>query len=808
MFRSSEGLTAAQLADISAAMGGNQNADTQNTITQYFYTVPAKDLNIVLHIEATRMRGVLDSQAEWEQERGAIEQEVAQDLSNPFYRFFSSALSRLYAGTPYQHDALGTRPSFDKTTGTMLKKFHDTWYHPNNAILVIAGDVDPAAALAQVRDLFGGIPKATLPQRPAVHLQTVKAQQMNLDTDFQVPLALLAYRMPGYQSPDWAAGQVLATALSSQRGDLFNLSATGKAIAAGFLPVSQLPKSAAALAFGVPLNGDASAMAATLKVVIAGYAKNGVPADLVDASKRRLVSQQEFNKNSISDLSQTWSEALAVEGRSSPQDDIAAIARVTKADVDAAAKRYLNNKSAVVGILTPRPSGKPVAQKGFGGTESFAPKETKAVELPSWAQDVISSVTVPQSGLAPVEKVLPNGLHLIVQTETISHTVSLVGRVKSDPTLEEPAGKEGVSDVLGGLFSYGTTTRDRLSFQKALDDITAQESAGSDFSLQVLSGDFDHGVELLADNELHPALPAADFATVKAQQAQALISAQQSPSYLTQRALLAALYPKDDPAQRQATPQTISGLTLSDVKSYYAATFRPDLSTIVVIGDVTPEQAQASISKWFGGWTATGTPPRTALPKVPLNTAATTTVPNAARVQDEVRLEETLGLTRDDPDYYALQVGDHVLGGGFYATRLYRDLRGEAGLVYFVANQFDIGMTRSTYTVSFGSDPQNVSKARALIARDVKAMQTALVTPNELQLAKALLLQEIPLGESSEEDVAASLLDNASTGLPLNEPELAAQRYAATTADQVRAAFAKWVRPDSFVQVVQGPPPG
>lgn len=808
MFRASKGLSAAQLADINAAMGGDLDADTQNTVTQYYYTVPAKDLNVVLHIEATRMRGVVDSDAEWAQERGAIEQEVAQDLSNPFYRFFSTALSHMYAGTPYEHDALGTRPSFDKTTGSMLKKFYNAWYHPNNAVMIITGDVDADATLAQVRQLFGGIPKASLPARPNVKLRALKSETMKLDTDFPVPLAIVAYRMPGFDSPDWAAGQVLASTLGSQRADLYGLGATGKAIEAGFFSISNLPKSGAALAFGVPLNGDATAMAATVRGVLQNYAKNGVPAELVDASKRKLVSQAEFNRNSIFDLGGAWSQAVAVEGRSSPDDDIVAFQRVSKADVDAAAKRYLDDSTAIVGILTPRQSGQPAASKGFGGTESFTPKDTKAVALPSWAQDVLSSVTIPQSSLAPVEKRLPNGLRLIVQRETISHTVTVTGRVKSNAQLEEPAGKEGLSDVLGALFSYGTQSRDRLTFQKALDDISAQESAGTDFSLQVLSSNFDRGIELLADNELHPALPESAFATVKAQTSQALAGTLTSPAYLTRRALLSALYPSSDPVQRQATPASVNALTLDDAKAYYAKAFRPDLTTIVVMGDVTPEQAEASISKWFGGWAASGTPPTTELAQAPLNAPASTTVPNAARVQDEVTLEETVALTRDNPDYYALQVGNHVLGGGFYATRLAHDLRQEAGLVYFVGNQFNFGKTRSTYQVTFGSDPQNVSKARALVLRDLKAMQTGLVTPNELQLAKVLLLQEIPLTESSEDAISGELLDNALSGLPLNEAEVSARRYVTVTADEVKAAFAKWVRPDSFVQVVQGPPPG
>src|SRR6185295_14007374 len=116
MFRGSPGLSAAQLSNLIAAMGGNFNAATQQTVTQYYFTVPASDLEIALNIEAIRMRDVLSTEGLWKQERGAIEQEVARDLSNPQYMFYSRLLGAIFAGTPYAHDALGTRPSFQKTT--------------------------------------------------------------------------------------------------------------------------------------------------------------------------------------------------------------------------------------------------------------------------------------------------------------------------------------------------------------------------------------------------------------------------------------------------------------------------------------------------------------------------------------------------------------------------------------------------------------------------------------------------------------------------------------------------------------------
>src|SRR5271155_1859647 len=113
MFRGSPGLSADQLADIGSVMGGSFNADTEQTVTQYFYTVPAEDLDIALHIESLRMQQVLDTDKDWDQERGAIEQEVANDLSDLFYVLYTKLLTTMFTGTVYAYDGLGTRPSFD-----------------------------------------------------------------------------------------------------------------------------------------------------------------------------------------------------------------------------------------------------------------------------------------------------------------------------------------------------------------------------------------------------------------------------------------------------------------------------------------------------------------------------------------------------------------------------------------------------------------------------------------------------------------------------------------------------------------------
>jgi len=807
-FRGCQGVDADQTAAIYAQLGGDDNADTQQDITQYFATVAAQNLDIVLHMDAACMRGVDNSDQQWSQERGAIEQEVARDLSNPTYKFLTRLNQDIFAGTPYAHDALGSKPSFDATTGAKLQKFYRDWYVPNNAILVISGDVDPAATLAQVRALYESIPSRALPPRPGIKLQPVKAETFTLASDYPYTLAIVSYRMPGTDSKDFAAARVLSDVLGSQRGDIYALVPQGKALDAGFEMAEQYRQASVGFAYAVlPANADAQPIIAELQRLVANYAGKGVPADLVAASRRAVLASNEFARNSIPGLADLWSEAVASEGRNSPQDDVDAVQSVNIADVNRTAQTYLRNDQAIVATLKPQPSGAPAAAKGFGGTEKLTSAPTKPVPLPVWAKSLLNPLQPPKWDLTPTDTTLSNGIRLIVQPEKLSSTVTIVGEIRTQADLEVPAGREGVQDVLAGLFSYGTTTLDRLAFQKALDDIAAEESAGPSFSVAVLKKYFDRGVQLLADNELHPALPEPAFKVVKAQTADSVGGLLKSPGYLAERALEFGLLPKNDPALRQPTPKTVDGLTAADVHDYYARAYRPDLTTIVVIGDVTPDEAKTEIEKWFGSWKADGPKPQVDLPPVPPNTASATNVPDPSRIQDLVELSQELPMNRFDPDYYALELGNHVLGGGFYATRLYRDLREKTGLVYTVSNRLDAGRTRAVFTVSYACDPKNVSKARALVERDLRDMQNSPPTAGELQQAKALILRQIPLAESSEMSIAGGLLGRAVMGLPLDEPVDAAARYSALTGEQVKAAFAKWIKPQDFVQVVRGPKP-
>ena len=808
MFRGSSTLSSSQLMDAVDITGGNFNADTQSSTTQYFFTVPAQYLDIALRLERSRATGALMSQTQWIDERKAITQEVTQDNSNAIYRLVTKMQQTLLAGMPYAKNGLGTVYDFAHTINhPQILNFYKTWYHPNNAVYVIVGNVDGPATIARIRQIFGDIPAAKLPPREPVKLGPLKTHLYHDFSDQPFTAVLLGYRLPGFTSKDFAAANILADILNSQRGDLFALTAEGNALGSEFVlqPFAKVSVGLALMA--VPVTTKPEDADKLMRGVIENYRKWGVPPDLVQASIRREVAQLEYNATSIEGLASEWSDAVAVQGLNSPDDTIAAYKRVTPADVNRVFRTELASSKSVAAYAVPKNLGKTNAGGGALAKENNSIPPSKHEPLPIWARNVLTHLQVPAQTLHPVQATLPNGLRIIVQPDHSTNTVTVTGDIDNDPQVQEPAGKEGVDALTGDLFAYGSASRDRLVYQGELDSIAANETGGTSFSIQMLSGDFEHGVQLLADNELRPRFVPQYFAIVKSQEVGSLTGVENSPDRLAEVATAKALYPPGDPAQRFATTATMSALSLDDVKQYFANAYRPDLTTIVVVGDVTPARARQVLAKYFGAWTAHGPKPQTEPPPVPANKPSAAEIPATGRVQSSVQLVETAGIKRASADWPALQVANTILTGGFYSSLLYHDLREVKGYVYYVSSGLSTGKTRSTFSVSYGSDPAKVVPAQQLVVADLTRMQSQPVAADRLLRAKAQLMGEIPIALASYDGLGTMLHRYASLDLPLNQNLIDAGHELAVSAARVAAAMRRWIRPSDFVRIVTGPGP-
>ncbi|MGH8126883.1 MAG: M16 family metallopeptidase [Gammaproteobacteria bacterium] len=807
MFRGAPSLSKDQLSAVMARMGGTFDAFTTNDITSYFYIVPKGDVDVALHVGAARMSGVNDSEAQWQKERGAIEQEVARDHSSPIYVLEEKLFAHMFAGTPYAHDALGTKPSFDKTTGAMLKEFHNTWYAPNNALMVVTGDVNPQAVLAKIKTLYGKIPAQKIPAKPAITLAPVAATTFSTPSDQPYGLVLVAFRMPGYRSADYPAADLAADALSSKRGPIQALRYEGKALAAGF---QYGPKAQAGFGFAYavyPPGADANQVRQSLVDAINKVRKSGISPDLITAAKRRAELDHELQRNSIFGLAQTWTNALAVAGLNSPSEALARLRQVTPAQVNSEVQKRLDLSQAITLIAEPTPGTKPRGGQGYGGKESFTSKPTGPVTLPIWAQKSLAKLPQPKPFLHPADMHLPNGLRLIVQPLHTSHAISLYGSVHQNEDLQAPRGEEGVGDLLGSLFDWGPKGMTRLQFDAAQDKIGANLSVGPSFSLQVLPQYFDSGVKLLANDLLDPALPQKAFQQQQFLQARQAAGQIQSPQFKFGRAVQEALLPKGDPALRMATDKTIGSLDLGKLKTYYAKVYRPDETTIVVIGDITPAAVKAAVEKYFGNWKAQGAKPDLAYQPVPPSKASHVFVPDPQKKQDLVVLAETLGLNYTNPDHFALDLANDYLSGGFYATPLYHVLREKLGLVYNVGANFNFERHRGNFQLHYGSYPGKVNEARDAAFKVLRDTAAKPLTVDQLHLAKSIGLRQIQLDQQSVDAIGQAWLNRSEEGLQLDWNYVMAGHFEKLTAPEIQQVLQKYLDPKRLSTIVLGQKP-
>ena len=809
MFRGTKDLSAAQIAAIGAALGGQVNAFTTNDATSYYFTMPSQFVDVALRLHAERMKGVLNAKADWQQERGAIEQEVSAAMSSPIQVAIKRMRAQLYAGTPYSHDALGTRESFDATTAKRLQAFYDTWYTPSNAALIVTGDVNPEAIVDRAKALFGDIKSHDVPERAPVEPGKLDAKTIRMPTDAGYGYAILGFRAPGTRDVAAnATGEVLAQVLNNPRGPLYTqMVASGKTLAAQFatLPAAEAGLGVSYVVF--PKGADADALVKQMRGILKDIAKDGISADQIAAAKRSLITEDVAQRDSIQGLARRWSSAVAVNGLASPAQSLAAIKNVSADDVNAMLTRVIQPDQSVLAVLTPEGSGAPKSGGGFGGAESFSPENVDNVRLPDWAAKPLSEIITPEQSIKPVDTRLDNGLRLITVPSDSVHAVHVYGHIRNTPDLQQPENKTGVDAVLAQMLEYGTTEHDRKAYQAALDTIGANATAGTDFSLTVLPEHFATGLSLLAENELSPALPKAAFKPIQQRAAATTAGLIASPDFKASQALARGLFPKNDPSLRHATPASIMGLTHDDVTAYYKRVFRPDMTTLVVVGDVDPAAVKAAVKKRFGGWKAPNDKAQVNLPPVPPNKPSRHHVPDDAQTQDTVHLAETIGLTAIDADYRALKMANQVLTGGTFASRLYRQLRVERGLVYYVSSGFNTSRTRTRLVFRYGSDPDKVDEAERLIRRALVQMAKTPISDTELHRAQAGLIRQIPLNEASASAIGYGLLSRVALDQPLDTPYRAARIYKDLDAEAIQAAVKKWIRPDDLVRVVQGPAP-
>jgi zinc protease len=810
MFRGTRDLSSAGLIDMGARLGAEINAQTENEATHFYFVVPADRYETVLRVEADRMRNLTLDPKDWDLERGAVLQEWAQDHSNPVSAFLFKIGKAVYPNSRLGETALGERGDIERATVADLRRYYDAWYRPNNATIVVTGDVHAADVFAAARRWFGSLPAGTLPARREYPVKPARGVVLTDTADYPFTLLDEAYAAPG-DAPaterDQLANDVALGALFNPRGP-YRKALVESGLVLGYVPMPVEDRRASivhillVVAPGHTVDEVRSAYDRTTAQILA----KGLDPDFIEATKREMIASLTYARDSIVGLGNGIGAAYVFPGDTDPATYAAMFAGVRKADVDAEA-RTIYTKQSVVGILRPMTTepakfAPPTTLSSSVSDDFGARTPNGPLVQPAWMKDSFAQPLVLRSEVDPAVTTLPNGMKLLVQRVRTNPTVFIEGVVRTSSTFDPP-GKDGLGDIVSQLFGWGSVKYDYDAQRKLADDRAASLRFGTRFAAHGRAGDLPVLLDALSDDLRHPLFPADKFALVKKQTTGLLAQRALQSGYRAERTFATALYPPGDPALREATPATVAQITLDDVRAYHARYVRPDLTTLVVVGDVDPAQVAREVGARFGDWSATGAAPNPHLPPIPLPRAQRRAI--SSPIQDVAVELGAPALARTSQDYDALLLANAVYGGGSFESRLFREVREKRGLVYVVGSTLRAGRDRGTFTITFRAVPSKVDAADALIRAELRRMQTEDVSADELARAKTRVVASQLNAEQATAAIARDLLQIGLDGLSPHYYATLGERYAGITASDVRRAAQTYFHPDNLIEVRTGP---
>ncbi len=420
-------------------------------------------------------------------------------------------------------------------------------------------------------------------------------------------------------------------------------------------------------------------------------------------------------------------------------------------------------------------------------------------------------VLAPAAGWAAagVERAeLPNGIRLLV-AERRSLPVVAVEVSMDAGSRYEPGDKAGLANLTADLLTRGAGSRAGPQIDETLDFVGASlgASASGDaasVSLRVLRKDLDLGLDLLADVLLRPTFPEAELDRKRTELLGVIQKRQDDPGTVAGEAFAQLVF-GPHPYSRPVigTAATLPAITRADVQAFHGRFYRPESTILAVAGDISMAEARAALERRLGSWargTAGPPPPRPAAPPVAARTVKTT---QKALTQANVALGH-LGIARNNPDYYAIQVMNFILGAGGFGSRLTDVIRDKNGWAYDVSSSFSGGLEPGAFSVRFQTKNETTMPAVQAALAEIRRMREVPVTARELDDAKAYLTGSFPLRMDTLSKMVSLMVGIELYGLGLDYLERYPQLINAVTAADVQRVAQKYLDPERFVLVVVG----
>lgn len=768
MFQGSKNIADEEHFKIISEAGGTNNAYTSFDKTVYHQTAPSNLLETMLWLEADRMGTHLDgfTQAKFETQRDAVKNEKLQRYDNQPYGMVNEVLFKtLFSNHPYEWTPIGYVDDLDDANFDDLRNFFLRWYGPNNATLIVTGDVDPDQVKKWVAKYYQNMNPCP-PVRKMPPKKPVLAMDYYVNTVDNVFLPLTMFGFPTVQEyhPDEAALDVLAQIIGSGSNSIMyqRLEKTNQALQAGaFHTTLEL-----AGMFGVQLvtkpeiAGGFSLTKAdeAIREALAAFEQREVTEEDIMVVKNSLISGSYSVLNSISDKASVLGSYALTKGNGyNLQDDIDRYAKVTAADVKRVYNKYIKNQKAVIIRVDPDRSEKkqgeeqkPKSVNPHAGKEKIMDAQYEGLTYNPPKDDFDRSI---RPVVPPIKNIiapdvfkfdLNNGLKAIGSKSDKAPLVYLYFDIDGGHLLSaDKKINAGTAMLTAAMMNEGTKTLTSEQFERELDKLGSSISVSSGTSsttifVSSLKSNLDQTLALLKDVLYNPRFESEDFERIKDQTIEGLQSQRSNPSIMAQKGLNSLMYNGVLKDYYTGDFKSLKKIKLADVISFYQNYYSPNLTNLIITGDVDENTIKNKLA-FLNDWKNTNA----TVPPVPaLNTPPKTTIyliDKAYAPQTSVIAAHPAMPFDYNGDYFKSRVMNFPLGGAFN-SRINLNLREEKGYTYGSRTGFVANKNYGYYT--FSAEVKKVASDSAImeLMKEINNFVSGGMTEEELKFTKSSLI--------------------------------------------------------------------
>ena len=803
MFNGSEHYDDDYFKPMELAGATSLNGTTSEDRTNYFQNVPTNALDLALWMESDRMGHLLGAidLAKLDEQRAVVKNEKRQFENQP-YAVAEELITHATwpAHHPYSHTAIGSMADLDAAALEDVRDWFGSYYGAANSVVVVAGDVDPETALEKVKHFFGAIPAGPPVARFGAWPQKLEGEQRQRVYD-RVPLARLirVYNIPGWGTADGIYLDLFADVLGfGKTSRLYERLVYRDQIATTAEAVIDQREIASQLRIELTARPgqNLTALEDALDEELARLMEEGLSSAEVERAKTEFFGRFTRGIERIGGFGGK-SDILAqstVYGGSpdSYLDVLRRYANATANDVDAAARRWLP-----------------------GGQYNL---EIRPYPAFTSAEERVDRSKLPATGTPPspefpgLERTkLANGLSVIVANRTSVPVVEMVMLVDAGFAADQNV-LPGTASLAMNMLDEGTKSGSALEIAGELARLGATLTTDSDLdtsnvSLSALSAKLDRSLQIFADVILEPTFPKADFQRLQKQQLAAIELEKSDPLQMALRVFPELVYGEghaySNPFTGSGTPASVAAMKVDDLVEFHRTWFRPNNSTLVVVGDTTLAKLRPKLERAFAKWKPADVPAKN-LAQVDLPARQSVYLVDKPGAAQTIIMAVHVAPPRNTPNDVAMELANDVLGTTF-TSRINMNLREDKGWSYGARTYLIDARGQRPYLV-FAPVQTDKTKESMMEIRDELAayVGTAPATADELAKVKSHAVLELPGSWETSSAVAAAISQLVRFGLDPNYFDKYPESVESMSLPALRSAAVELVHPGSVTWVVVG----